>query len=176
MRIRHRTLVLLAGLVLAAPLQAADFTAGPIEIEDLWVRASAPGQTNGAGYMEIENSGSGPDRLVAVRSSAAERVELHTVVTENGVARMTPLEQGLAVPAGGEAELAPGGNHVMFIGLKAPFAEGGTVPATLQFEHAGEVQVQFKVQPLTYRGAAAGQAGHGHGGHGSQDHAHGMKH
>ena len=54
----------------------------------------------------------------------------------------------------------------MFIKLKAPFAEGGTVPATLKFEKAGEVAVQFKVQPASHN------PGMNHGGmnHGTMKH------
>jgi copper(I)-binding protein len=48
-----------AGLTLA---HAADFNAGPLEINDLWVRGSVPGQTNGAGYMKINNPSRASDR------------------------------------------------------------------------------------------------------------------
>jgi len=169
MRTRKLAFALLAGLA-AASVHAAEFKVGQIEIDDLWVRATAPGQPHGAGYMEIDNDAGTPDRLVAVRSEAAERVELHEVATEGGVARMRALEQGLPVPADGEVDLEPGGYHIMFMKLKAPFKEGATVPATLQFERAGEVQVQFKVRPLSYRGDD------GHAGHGGHESMPGMKH
>ena len=94
------------------------------------VRASAPGQSNGAGYMEIDNKATAADRLLSVSSSAAERVELHTVETKDGVAKMRQVEGGIALPAGGEVKLAPGGYHVMFL-AESPFAEGAAVPATL---------------------------------------------
>ena len=97
-----------------------DYQAGQVEIDDLWVRASAPGQSNGAGYMEIDNKATAADRLLSVSSSAAERVELHTVETKDGVAKMRQVEGGIALPAGGEVKLAPGGYHVMFLKLKAP--------------------------------------------------------
>ena len=70
--------------------------------------------------------------------------------TTNGVAKMRQVEDGIALPADTEVKLSPGGYHVMFIKLKAPFADGGTVPATLKFEKAGEVAVQFKVKPASY--------------------------
>ncbi|QDJ50079.1 copper chaperone PCu(A)C [Bordetella hinzii] len=147
-----RKLVLAAALALTtgATAMATDYKVGQIEVDDLWVRASAPGQENGAGYFEIENDAKAPDRLVAVSSAAAERVELHTVKTENGMARMREVEGGIEVPANGKVELKPGGYHVMFLKLKTPFAEGGTVPATLKFEKAGEVKVDFKVKPVSH--------------------------
>lgn len=159
MNIRKWGVGAVLGLSVATTAWAADFKVGQVEVDDLWVRASAPGQANGAGYMEIENDAKAADRLVSVSSPAAERVELHNVVTENGVAQMRQVD-GVAVPADGKARLAPGDYHVMFLKLKAPFAEGGEVPATLKFEQAGEVAVKFKVKPL---GHNPGMAGHDHG-------------
>ncbi|KOF53210.1 MULTISPECIES: copper chaperone PCu(A)C [unclassified Achromobacter] len=160
MKFRTCAAIAAFGLCAAGSVWAGDYKVGQIEVDDLWVRASAPGQTNGAGYLDIDNDAKTPDRLLSVTSSAAERVELHTVQTENGVARMRQVDGGIAVPADGEVKLRPGGYHVMFIKLKAPFAEGGTVPATLKFERAGEVAVQFKVKPA---GHMPGMD-HGHGG------------
>jgi copper(I)-binding protein len=132
------------------PSQADDYRVGPIEIDDLWVRASAPGQVNGAGYMEIENEGALEDRLLSVTSNAAESVTIHAVRMENGVAKMRPLEGGLLLPAMSEVKLAPGGYHIMFEKLKAPFARDARVPAILKFERAGEVAVMFKVRHAAY--------------------------
>lgn len=174
-----RTFAAAAALGLAglAPAHAGDFKIGSIEIDDAWVRASVPGQANGAGYMEIENDGKQADRLLEVRSDAAERIELHTIVNENGMAQMRQVN-GIDIPANGEVKLAPGGYHVMFLKLKAPFKTGETVPATLRFERAGEVAITFEVKPPTYRpgGSAAGHAGHGHGGHGGHGDHGGHKH
>jgi len=148
MKIRQWALVAALGLCTATSAWANDYKVGQVEVDDLWVRATAPGQANGAGYMEIDNDAKAPDRLVSVTSDAAERVELHTVQTENGVARMRHLPDGVPVPADGDVKLAPGGYHVMFMKLKQPFAEGADVPATLKFEKAGEVAVKFKVKPI----------------------------
>ena len=49
--------------------------------------------------------------------------------------------------------MQPGGLHVMFMGLKAPFKEGQELPLTLIFEKAGEVPVTFAVG-----GVGAGKA------------------
>jgi copper(I)-binding protein len=60
----------------------------------------------------------------------------------------------VAVPAHGEAMLAPGGIHVMLIGLKAPLEEGRRFPLTLTFEHAGEVEVMTTIEDIGHRGEA----------------------
>ena len=150
MTFRKWALVVALGLCTLGSAWAKDYKVGQIEIDDLWIRASAPGQVNGAGYMDIDNDAKTPDRLLSVSSNAAEQVELHTVLTENGVSKMRMVEGGIAVPADGAVKLAPGGYHVMFMKLKTPFIEGATIPATLRFEHAGEVAVQFKVKPAAY--------------------------
>ena len=160
MNIRKFAVIAALGLCTAGTAWAKDYKVGQIEVDDLWVRASAPGQSNGAGYMDIDNDAKAEDRLLSVTSDAAERVELHTVQTENGVSKMRQVEGGIALPADTEVKLSPGGYHVMFIKLKAPFKDGATVPATLKFEKAGEVAVQFKVMPASHNPGMS----HGHGG------------
>jgi len=71
---------------------------------------------------------------------------------ENGVMKMREVTDGLEIPAHGSVKLAPSGYHLMFTDLKRPLVSGETVTATLNFEHAGSVKVDFSVQPI---GAAA---------------------
>jgi copper(I)-binding protein len=52
----------------------------------------------------------------------------------------------LEVPANGKLTLAPGGLHIMLMGLKKPLAAGSSFPLTLQFEKAGEVKVEVQVE------------------------------
>ncbi len=150
MKIRTIAVVAALGMSIAGSAWAHDYKVGMVEVDDLWVRASAPGQTNGAGYLEIENEATTPDRLLSVSSPAAERVEIHTVKTENGVAKMREVEGGIALPPNVDVKLVPGGYHVMFLKLKGPFVEGTRIPATLKFEKAGELAVEFKVKPASH--------------------------
>ncbi len=41
--------------------------------------------------------------------------------------------------------MAPGGLHIMLMGLKAPLQQGGSLTLDLTFEHAGAVTVQVPV-------------------------------
>jgi len=161
MNIRKFAFIAALGLCTAGSAWAKDYKVGQIEIDDVWVRASAPGQSNGAGYMDIDKDAKTEDRLLSVSSEAAERVELHTVLTENGVSKMRQVEGGIVVPADAEVKLSPGGYHVMFIKLRAPFKDGATVPATLKFEKAGEVAVQFKVKPASHNPGMSMNHDHG---------------
>ncbi len=80
-------------------------------------------------------------------SPVAARVEVHEMKMDGNVMQMRQLKDGLEVPAGGTAELAPGGTHLMFIGITQPLKQGDMVPVTLEFAKAGKVEVQFMVGP-----------------------------
>jgi copper(I)-binding protein len=135
-----------------------------IEIDAPWARASAGMTASGAGYMTMRNTGAAGDRLIAASTPAAARTELHTMAMDGDVMRMRRVE-AIDIPAGGTAELKPGGLHVMLFGLKQPLKDGDRIPLTLRFEHAGELTVQLGV-----RAAGAGAPGammeHGQGGGG----------
>ena len=118
-----------------------------IQIEKPWSRATAPGAKVGGGYMLIRNQGAAADKLVAASSPAAGKVELHVHINEGGVMKMREVP-GYNVPAKGAFELKPGGAHLMFMDLKAPFKEGDRFPMTLKFEKAGEVKTEFQVGGL----------------------------
>ena len=123
-----------------------------VQIENAWIRPTAPGAKVAAGYMVIKNSGTAVDKLLSVSSPAAEKVETHITVKDGEILRMREVK-GYAVPAKGAYELKPGGAHLMLVNIKAPLAQGQKVQATLRFEKAGEVKVEFSVgQP----GAASG--------------------
>lgn len=149
-------LIALAGFVPAATAQS--YKLGSLEIDQPWTRATAPTAKAGGGYMTIINKGASPDRLIAVRSNASDKVEIHEMKMDGSVMRMRELEKGLEIPPGATVALKPGGYHVMFMELKAPFAKDAKVPVTLVFEKAGSVDVELAVQQM---GAAApGQPKH----------------
>jgi copper(I)-binding protein len=129
-----------------------------MQIEKPWTRATAPGAKVGGGYMLIRNQGATADKLVSASSPAAGKVELHVHVNDGGVMKMREVP-GYDVPAKGSFELKPGGAHLMFMNLKAPFKEGDKVPVTLKFEKAGEVKAEFQVGGL---GGASAPAQHKH--------------
>jgi periplasmic copper chaperone A len=99
----------LAMLGAAVTALAEEFRVGDLLIAHPAVRATPGGAKVGAGYFAVRNIGPTPDRLVAIESPAAGRVEIHALGAENGIASMPELTDGLPVPAGGEATLSPGG-------------------------------------------------------------------
>lgn len=117
-----------------------------ITINDAYARASGMNAKAGAAFMVITNTGDSDDRLIAATSEAAMRVELHTHKDMgDGVMKMIEVEEGFAIPAGGEHALARGGDHVMFMGLTAPFEDGKMLSVTLEFEKAGTMTVEIPV-------------------------------
>ena len=64
------------------------------------------------------------------------------------IIEITGLKLAYPQPGGGETVvLEPGGYHIMLMGLTKPLTEGEMVPATLIFEHAGRIEVEFMVDP-----------------------------
>ena len=134
--------------ILALPAFALDYKLGAIEIGQPWSRATPPTAESGGGYLVLKNTGTTPDRLIAVKSPAADRVEIHEMKMDGNIMRMREVEKGIEIPPGATVELKPGGFHVMFMGLKAPFAKEAKVPLTLVFEKAGSIDVDLMVQAM----------------------------
>lgn len=146
---------------------AADVvTAGDIEIASAWARAMLAGQKAAGAYLTVTNKGGAADRLLGGSSPAAGKVEVHTMEVVDDVMTMRPVEGGLEIPAGGTVELKPGSYHVMFMDVAKPFAEGDTVPVTLRFEKAGDVELSLPVRVVT---GAGHDHGHDDGGHGHKN-------
>ena len=146
---------LVAGFLLAsgsAPVAAHDYSGGDITVDHPWARATVGTSRPGGAYLTVINKGKAADRLLRAESAIAARVELHRSVMEGGMMRMLPVE-AIVVPAGGEIELAPGGYHLMLMGLKAPLSAGARVPLTLVFEKAGRIDVKITVIPLGAKAA-----------------------
>ncbi len=120
--------------------------ASPIRIEGAWSRTTAPGQVVGGGFMTIVNESATGDRLVSATSPIAAEVQIHNMSMDGGVMRMRQLTDGLEIPANGKVELKPRSLHLMFMQLKAPLETGATFPVQLQFEKAGAVTAQFRVE------------------------------
>lgn len=159
-----RTLTLAAAAAtLSLPVLACD----GFEVHDSYARAAGMMAQSGAAFMVLRNTGDADCHIVAVRSDIGERTELHTHREDDqGVMRMVELEDGIDLPAGSDHLMARGGDHVMFLGLSRPMAQGEPVEVTFVFDDGAEHSVSVKIdnerQP----------EGHGH----SQGHQHGHQH
>jgi len=151
-----RSLALMAVLAVlanaAVPAQAQEPKQGPLTVVQPWSRATAPSQKTGGVFLRIENASSQPDRLIGVETEMADTASLHAMIHDGDVMKMRPVEGGISVPANGHAELAPGGNHVMLIGLREQLVKDSTVPLTLIFERAGRIEIEAVIQAAGARG------------------------
>lgn len=154
----HAICLALALGLSAAPALAQEIKAGDLTIEKPWARATPKGAEVGAGYLEIRNNGATPDRLTGGSADFAN-VEIHEMSMEGGVMKMRELKDGLTIPAHSSVKLAPNGYHVMFTSLKHPLVKGESVKATLTFEHAGAVVVDFPIQGVGAAGPSGGMKG-----------------
>ena len=145
---RSRLLALLILLLAAAPAAAHDYKLGALQVSQPWARATATTAPTGGGYLTITNTGTTPDRLVSIKSPVANMVQIHEMKMEGNVMRMRELDGPLEIKPGATMTLAPGGFHLMMMGLKAPLKQGEKVPLTLVFEKAGEIDVELDVEAM----------------------------
>ena len=135
----------LAALTLSAPAVAGDYRVGGVEVRRPWTRPAQAGM-NGVGYLTLANVGTKPVKLVAVESPAAGSVTIHQSSMANGVMSMRPVTGGLTITPGGKVEFAPGGYHLMLMGLTRAQALGGKVPLTLVFDGGLKMKIDLSVE------------------------------
>ena len=136
--------------------------AADIEIVDIYAKATPPGAKNTALFFEIANYTNKPIKLIGASSPAAATGELHTHKEVDGMKKMVQIEN-IEVPAMGEANLKPGGLHVMLMNVKAPIKEGDKLDATLEFDNGQKLEVKDIVAKAVVK--KDGEHGHDHGAH-----------
>ncbi|PWJ21085.1 copper chaperone PCu(A)C [Jannaschia seohaensis] len=140
-------------------------TLGQLHLSAPMLRETPPNAPVAGGFLTIENRGDSDDTLIAasVAGDFVARVELHEMRMSEGVMSMSEVEGGIPVPAGETVTLAPGGLHLMLMGLTAPLTAGEAHEVTLTFAESGEVTLVFPVMTLPEIRAASqtGQGAHG---------------
>lgn len=136
---------LLALSLLTVVLSAQAAMAESVSVEDSRVRAMPPGSPTSVAYMTLHNTGDSEMVLVDARSPAASALEFHRHDEVEGVMQMRPVAE-VAIAAGERVEMAPGGLHLMLIGLVSPLAEGDEVEITLVFEDGERVALSAPVR------------------------------
>jgi len=145
-----RVLLLVCGLPVLA--WAAQPAGGSLSVLEPWARATPPGATVGGAFLVIENPGAA-DQLLRIESPVSGTVEMHQTSMKDGMMQMREVKS-LTVPAHGQVRFAPGGLHVMLLGLKHPLVEGQHFPMTLVFQNAGSVKVDVIVKGLGAEGGS----------------------
>ena len=140
----RRPVTVLAILMLATAACSSAAGAAPT-VSDAWARPAMAAGEPAAAYLVIHGGGTA-DALLKASSPQAGSVELHETSTDaSGMTGMKPMDR-LDVPAGGTVSLAPGGMHLMIMGLSKPLEVGQKLELDLVFEHAGTIVVQAEVR------------------------------
>lgn len=141
---RLLTLALAALTLSACSPGNRDTVAGPtVQVSGAVCRPTPPGRKTTGCYLTL--TAAADDRLTGVASPVASRVQIHESRMESNMMMMRPLPDGLPLPAGETVPLAPGGNHLMLLGVKEPLVAGATVALTLSFETSAPVEVSATV-------------------------------
>ena len=126
-------------------LAAGSALAGQLTVKYAWARATPPGVSMGVIYFQIENGSAKSDRLLKLKTSVAASAGVHRTEIVEGIAQMSEVAV-LHVAPGEKFEFAPGGYHVMLMGLKKPLVAGQKFELELLFEVAGPCKVAVVVR------------------------------
>ncbi|MBW4331858.1 copper chaperone PCu(A)C [Stakelama sp. CBK3Z-3] len=138
-------------LISTAMLAACGRTPEQPRADHAWIRLSAIAGRPAAEYFDLDG-GRRDDALVAARTPAAARAELHESMKTRDGAMMTMKKlDRVPLPAGGHVAFAPGGRHVMLFDVNPKLQPGDTVPFTLTLASGATVSAQANV-------VAAGQS------------------
>jgi len=136
---------LLLAVFFSLPALAHHYEAGDLHIGHPWSRETPPNAPTAAVYLTIHNHGQQDDRLLSAETPAAERVELHEHVHQDGLMSMQQVAE-VVIPAESEVKFAPGGLHLMLFSPGKHYQDGERFPLTLHFARAGKVEVEVVVQ------------------------------
>lgn len=130
----------LLALLFSMDVQAA------VIAEQAWIREVPPQSEVAAVFVELNNPGKKTERIVAMSSPLAARVEWHDMRHENGRMEMSQRLRP-ELPAGSRTSLEPMASHLMLFGLKQPLRVGMSVPLTLTLASGQRVSVLAAVRP-----------------------------
>jgi periplasmic copper chaperone A len=125
------------------PAHAAG-AAQAIAVKNAWIRW-LPNNLPAAGYVTLANNSDKPIDLVDISSADYGSAMLHQTVSSGSTQKMVMVDK-LTVPAHGEAQIAPGGYHVMLEDAKHKIAPGDTVHLKLRFSDGETVDTAFPVK------------------------------
>jgi hypothetical protein len=135
-----------AALLLSlAPLLAVAAEPAALTLEDAWVRALPPGQPNTAAYLTATNSGAAAVTIVGASAAIANTTQIHTTREVDGLQRMEQVAQ-LQLAPGQSLVFAPGGTHLMLMGLAQMPAPGEQVRLCLELAGGAQVCTLAEVQ------------------------------
>ena len=137
----HRPLFVVLAMTVMSGMNALADASDKISFSEMQLRATVAGMPTSAAYLKITNNGVSDDRLITAKAAIAQRVEIHSMEMDNGVMRMRAVDGGVAIAAGESVTLAPGGLHIMLMGLTTDLAPNTQHEIILVFQQAGDIKV-----------------------------------
>jgi periplasmic copper chaperone A len=143
-----RLLICLSFLIsILTPTALANQNNAALEVTTAWARPTANSNTPGGVFLTITNYSQSAQKLTAVTSEIAAMAHLHATGNEGGMMTMDMVEQ-LLIPAGESVKFAPGGYHIMLMGLSKKLTKGDVFDLTLTFEGVGNIVVAVTVMGM----------------------------
>ena len=137
----HKPMAVALAMIVLSTVNLTAADSDRFTFSDVQLRASTAGMLSSAAYLKIINNGVSDDRLIAAKAAIAQRVEIHSMEMDNGVMRMRAVDGGVAIAAGESMTLAPGGLHIMLMGLTTDLAPDTKHEIILVFAKAGDVKL-----------------------------------
>jgi copper(I)-binding protein/(2Fe-2S) ferredoxin len=109
----------------------------------------------GAAFMDIRNEGENDDWLINISSPCSDTPRIHDASQSHEELSKTAFQPRL-LAANGTIQLQPGELHMMLFEFKSDMTEGSTVPLTLHFKTAGDLNLSLTMHPPA--GGMAGMA------------------
>lgn len=142
---RSLFLAALAALLVTGAASAAPARPTTVRLTGGRVAKVPAASPNTAAFFVLHNPGPKPLALIQASTPAANATELHEMRMVDGKAQMRMVRR-IEIPARDSVALAPGGTHVMLIGLKAPLPAGTRVPLRLAFSDRTTLDVELEVR------------------------------
>lgn len=120
------------------------------DIRRLVVREMPPGGDRdvAVAYLQIENTSNAPLVFNYVHSPIADSVEVHQhIYDEAGRMQMRPVRH-LQVDSEKTLNFAPGGYHLMLLGVSERLLEGRQVPVTFEFNAHEAITLMANVKRM----------------------------
>ncbi|MFT4633384.1 MAG: copper(I)-binding protein [Candidatus Pseudothioglobus sp.] len=96
-----------------------------------WARATPTGANVAAVYAQLSNRGLESVTILGISTSVARMAQVHETTESEGMMRMRHVDP-LALAAGTDVDLVPGGMHLMLMGLTQPLTSGMTFDVTFE--------------------------------------------
>ncbi|HKI55126.1 MAG TPA: copper chaperone PCu(A)C [Anaerolineales bacterium] len=136
-----KPVMLLLGIL--AILLSACGGSGDIEVHDPWTRPTAQGE-NAAVYFQLHNHSQNADELIGVSTNVTDNAEIHESKMVNDVMQMNMIPS-LPLAADEEVNFAPGGYHIMLVGINQEFKAGDHIGVILHFKNHEDIVVDVAV-------------------------------